>query len=78
MLRDERPHRIHLLDISEQGARVHCQGRVCEVGDRVMITCVLSLGRAQVMWARGLLFGVQFTVPLTQTTIGSVVDAEQR
>lgn len=70
-------HRIHFLDISEVGARVHSAEVSPQVDDEVVIHCVFALGRARVTWVKNAYFGVQFATPVLSSTIQGIVEAER-
>ena len=68
---------LHLLDLSEHGARAH-SARPPAKGDVVLILCDIPLGRAIVRWVSKKTFGLEFAVPQTLETIVAVLDLPPR
>lgn len=71
-------HRIHFLDISEVGARLHSSEATPQVGELVSISCVMPLGQARVKWVKNAYFGVQFVATMAPTTVQAIVEAERQ
>lgn len=68
-----RTERLHLLDLSTGGGRAHAE--MCPARDQwVDLTCVVSLGRAKVVWVRGHMFGLAFALALSDATVRSIID----
>ncbi len=63
---------LHVLDISESGARAHSVTPPSE-GRCVSIGCGLPLGRAVVRWVSANTFGLEFVVPISKDTVASVL-----
>jgi hypothetical protein len=63
---------LHLLDISEHGARAHSP-RPPTAGERVLVHCELPLGQAVVRWVSDKTFGLEFVVPISSDTVSAVL-----
>jgi hypothetical protein len=65
---------LHVLDISESGARAHSVSPPSE-GRCVPIICGLPLGRAVVRWVSANTFGLEFVVPISKDTVTTVLNS---
>ncbi|QQV75948.1 PilZ domain-containing protein [Sphingomonas aliaeris] len=68
---------LHVLDISESGARAHSPMPPSE-GRCVPIVCGLPLGRAVVRWVSASTFGLEFVVPISTDTVAAVLKLTPR
>lgn len=64
----DRSLRVHLLDVSEGGARLHCP-TVLSVGTAVTLCWQQEHWRAVVVWAGSNKCGVRFIAPLALSSI---------
>lgn len=72
MVTDAGDVRAHLLDISTNGARAHCQSPPA-VGTAVVLQWTGARRTGRVAWSAGNRFGVEFTVPLTDDQIRALL-----
>lgn len=68
---------LHLLDISESGARAHSTCPPTK-GACVHVYCALPLGRAIVRWVSAKSFGLEFVVPLPLEAVTTVLELDPR
>lgn len=64
--------RIHLLDFSYTGARLHGAAPL-QPGAIVHITCRTLLITARIAWVRGPKYGVTFLTPLRSSDIAALI-----
>ncbi len=64
--------RVHMLDVSQGGARVHSVAPL-SVGDRVMLSWRDQSRIASVAWSRDSKSGLRFDLPLTQPQMAMLV-----
>lgn len=64
--------RVHLLDVSEGGARLHCPAEV-NVGDPVILRWQDNQWRGIIMWTSQGKCGVRFIAPLTAAALSALL-----
>ena len=64
--------RVHLLDVSEGGARLHCPAEV-KAGDPAILRWQGQQWRGIIMWTSDDKCGVRFIAPLTGETIAALL-----
>lgn len=68
----DRVTKVHLLDISEDGARLHCPV-VTGVGTAIVLNWRDQRWRAVIVWQMGEKCGVRFIFPLSPTTVALLI-----
>jgi hypothetical protein len=63
--------RVHLLDVSEGGVRLHCTSAL-DVGSPVMLCWQEQCWRGVIVWAADGRCGVRFNLPLSADTIAAI------
>ncbi|HEX7784029.1 MAG TPA: PilZ domain-containing protein [Sphingobium sp.] len=69
------PHRAHILDISQSGARMHIDAAVA-CGETVVLHCGAIDISSQVSWRRDLFCGVRFAQQLSGEQVNALVTAK--
>jgi hypothetical protein len=65
--------RVHVLDISSEGARLHGD-QPPPVGSYVALVCAGFTVRGRVVWSRERRFGVEFHFPLPDLHVRHIID----
>ena len=63
---------LHLLDISQHGARAH-SSRPPGKGECVLVHCDMPLGRVFVRWVSDKTFGFEFLIPISSDTVAAIL-----
>lgn len=66
--------KVHLLDISAQGARLHA-GQALGPGIRMTLTCSAVRTTGEVRWVDASRAGIRFDVPLIASELDTIVAA---
>jgi hypothetical protein len=64
--------KIHLLDISERGARIHA-GEVPGRAVRITLACASVITKGEVRWVDASRFGLKFDEPLLPLDLDAIV-----
>lgn len=71
---DGDPFRVHLLDVSERGARLHAN-QAPDRGIRITLTCASVSASGTVRWVDASRFGIRFDKPLVPAELATIVGA---
>jgi len=68
--------RAHILDLSAQGARLHCLEPLA-IGGWVDLQCDHFRTSGRIVWGRERRFGVEFNSPLPDAYLRRVIDGDR-
>jgi hypothetical protein len=66
--------KVHLLDVSEHGARLHASAAPAR-GIRITLTCASVRTSGMVRWVNARRFGIRFDKPLVESELATIVAA---